>query len=82
MAKSKTKADQKAHQTKNLADEEHDESALREAERRMTLRDGAGRDDQDGSEKRTGGSSQIDGEHDPEALEEASERMLLRRDRA
>jgi hypothetical protein len=65
-----------------IPNEEHDERASREAERRMTLRDVAGADDQGGSQKKAGGSSKMDGEHDPEALEVASERMLLRRDRA
>jgi hypothetical protein len=73
----------KAGQTKNLANEDHDERASLEAERRMTLRDDAGSDDKAetaNSETKVGPSA-MDREHDPEALQEASERMLLRRDR-
>ena len=73
----------KPGQTKNLANEEHDERASLEAERRMTLRDDAGSDDkaQTANSERQVGTSAMNREHDPEALEEASERMLLRRDR-
>jgi hypothetical protein len=78
------KRDQKAGKTKNLANAEHDEGAAREAERRMTLRDDAGSDDEAHtveSETKAGTSAEMDREHDAGALKEASERMLLRRDR-
>ncbi len=75
------KRDQKTGQTKNMANEEHDERASLEAERRMTLREDAGSDDQAEPEREVGASAGMDSEHEPGALEEASERMLLRRDR-
>jgi hypothetical protein len=69
----------KVEQSTNLANEEHDEDAMRDAERRMLLHEEHGSDDQDsrGEEATT---SDLGGEHDQEALEEASERMLLRRE--
>ncbi len=69
-----------AKQPRNLANDGHDEGAMREAERRMLLHEEHGSDDRDpGSGDAT--SSDVGGQHDEEALEEASERMLLRRDR-
>ena len=76
MAKKTGKADRK----KNVANEEHDEGAAREAERRMTLREGAASDDR-AAETKAATSADMEGEHDPGALQEASERMLLRNDR-
>jgi hypothetical protein len=70
----------KADRTKKVANEEHDEGAARDAEIRMTLREGGASDDR-ASETKAGTSAEMDGEHDPGALEEASERMLLRHDR-
>jgi hypothetical protein len=64
--------------------DEHDEGALREAERRMLLHDGA--DSETGTkdvktEDAPSPNPNPNDEHDPEALEEASEKMLLRHDR-
>jgi hypothetical protein len=70
----------KVEQPRNLANDEHDEDAMREAERRMLLHGERG---SDGHDPRSGDvtPSDMGGEHDEEALEEASERMLLRRER-
>jgi ABC-type phosphonate transport system ATPase subunit len=70
----------KVKQPTNLANDEHDEDAMREAERRMLLHEEHGSDGQD---PRSGeaATSDLGGEHDEEALEEASERMLPRRER-
>jgi hypothetical protein len=70
----------KVEQPRNLANDEHGEAAMREAERRMLLHEEHGSDSHD---PRGGDVSPSDmgGEHDEEALEEASERMLLKRDR-
>jgi hypothetical protein len=74
------KSAKKTGKSENLANEEHDDRASLEAERRMALREDAGKDDRE-SESKSGGTAEMDREHDPGALEEASERMLLRRDR-
>jgi hypothetical protein len=70
----------KIEQPRNLANDEHGEAAMREAERRMLLHEEHG---SDGHDPRSGDvtPSDMGGEHDEEALEEASERMLLKRDR-
>ena len=69
----------KVEQPTNLANDEHGEDAMREAERRMLLHEEHG---SDGHDPRSGETTTSDpgGEHDEEALEEASERMLLRRE--
>jgi len=74
----------KRKQSRVAGADEHDEGALREAERRMLLHDGA--DAETGAkhpttEDATSPSPNPNDEHDPEALQEASEKMLLRRDR-
>jgi hypothetical protein len=78
MANEAEKAKKESEQGRNLANDEHDEGAMREAERRMLLHD---EPDSHDAEIRDATSSGAGGEHDEVALEEASERMLLRRDR-
>jgi hypothetical protein len=80
MANEAEKAEKESEQGRNLANDEHDEGAMREAERRMLLHDEPDSDRHD-AEIRDATSSGAGGEHDEAALEEASERMLLRRDR-
>jgi hypothetical protein len=74
----------KREQIRAVGADEHDEGALREAERRMLLRDGADKETDTRDLKTEDASSpnpNPNDEHDPRALQEASEKMLLRRDR-
>jgi hypothetical protein len=80
VATTKKAGENEAEHSRNLADEEHDEGALRKADERMLLRDrtDSAVDGAEGPDEDV--LSEPDGEHDAGALKEASERMLLRHD--
>jgi hypothetical protein len=67
--------------TKKRADEDHDEKAMQEADRKMLLREDSPTEGEAADKNRPGGESDMDEGHDEGALKEASERMLLRDDR-
>jgi hypothetical protein len=67
--------------TKNRADEDRDEKAMHEADRKMLLREDSPTEGEGVDKDQPAGESEMDEGHDEGALKEASERMLLRDDR-
>ncbi|HUJ65922.1 MAG TPA: hypothetical protein VLX59_10315 [Acidimicrobiales bacterium] len=67
--------------TENRADEDHDEKAMHEADRKMLLREDSPTEGEGADKDQPAGESEMDEGHDEGALKQASERMLLRDDR-